>query len=89
MDDIPQWPGFRAAGFFDDVPNGDNLFELPVEVQSGLGFETADAQHIVAALDRLTEQQRVANLITYRGTIPGSSTRIRVINDEIEKGLGL
>lgn len=39
--------------------------EEQIEAQNGLGWETADAQHIVAALDRLTEQQRIANLIAY------------------------
>jgi hypothetical protein len=29
----------------------------------GLGFETADAQHILAAIDRLTRQQYIGNLI--------------------------
>jgi hypothetical protein len=28
-DDVPQWPGFRAAGFFDDLPTGDEFGMTP------------------------------------------------------------
>lgn len=52
---------------------------------SGLGFETADAQHLVSALDRLTEQLRIANVIAYTnggGYGPNYSTR-----EEIEAAI--
>lgn len=39
----------------------------------GLGWESADAQHIVVAIDALTEQLRIANLIAYK-TQMGRST---------------
>jgi hypothetical protein len=48
-----------------------------------LGYETADAQHIVAAIDRLTEQTRVANMIAF-GQTTGESYRT-----EIRKALGI
>jgi hypothetical protein len=51
--------------------------------ETDASYETADAQHIVAAIDRLTEQQRIGNLIAFE-VISGEKNRA-----EIRKGLGL
>lgn len=79
----PKFPEMQRRGFFDDVPTGDEFFADNPEMQAGLGFETADAQHILAAIDRLTEQQRIANLIAFE-QISGEKNR-----GLIRAGLGL
>jgi hypothetical protein len=83
--DAAQFPEMRRRGFFDDLPTG-SIEELrdwePTSIQE-LGFDTADAQHIVAALDRQTEQLRIANLIAFE-VISGEKNRA-----EIRKGLSL
>lgn len=78
QDETPTFPGFRAAGFFDDLPKLTEGFFTDAELAEDEPYDTADAQHIVAALDRLTEQLHLANLIAWQlGTAENYEREIR------------
>lgn len=74
-------PEMRRLGFFKDLPTGDGFFTEP-DVEPEETLPTL-AQQIIGALEALTKQQRISNLIAFE-QVTGEKNRA-----EIRKGLGL